>query len=56
MTLGEAEWLELRLEVDGLGCGWEGKQDLYQRHGPEHKHEVYKVHMNQPLVGATLAF
>lgn len=21
MTLGEAEWLELRLEVDGLGCG-----------------------------------
>lgn len=21
VTLGEAEWLELRLEVDGLGCG-----------------------------------
>lgn len=25
MTLGEAEWLELRLEVDGLGCTWEDK-------------------------------
>lgn len=24
VTLGEAEWLELRLEVDGLGCGREG--------------------------------
>lgn len=23
MTLGEAEWLELRLEVDGLGCRWD---------------------------------
>lgn len=24
VTLGEAEWLELRLEVDGLGCGKDG--------------------------------
>lgn len=23
VTLGEAEWLELRLEVDGLGCRWD---------------------------------
>lgn len=25
VTLGEAEWLELRLEVDGLGCGEDGE-------------------------------
>lgn len=25
MTLGEAEWLELRLEVDGLGCRTDGE-------------------------------
>lgn len=25
MTLGEAEWLELRLEVDGLGCRGDDK-------------------------------
>lgn len=23
VTFGEAEWLELRLEVDGLGCMWD---------------------------------
>lgn len=26
VTLGEAEWLELRLEVDGLGCGWKREE------------------------------
>lgn len=28
MTLGEAEWLELRLEVDGLGCGWDDNRSV----------------------------
>lgn len=31
VTLGEAEWLELRLEVDGLGCGGEGRGEGVQR-------------------------
>lgn len=31
VTLGEAEWLELRLEVDGLG--WKHRDELAQRVG-----------------------
>ncbi|TNN66311.1 hypothetical protein EYF80_023447 [Liparis tanakae] len=27
VTLGEAEWLELRLEVDGLGCRCDDKNN-----------------------------
>lgn len=29
VTFGEAEWLELRLEVDGLGCSWDDKHRDY---------------------------